>query len=225
MLARFVVKNLLSFREQTEFNLFPGKGSRLKHHRYDCGGTDVLKLTALYGANGSGKSNLIKAIALLKDMIATGRIPTAFNNQKFKLDEKCKTEPVELGIEFFCGTVFYYYSISILNNTIVEEYFAQSAVGKGEDTLIFHRKLTGSVDSVEFFKQFTDDPQNKVLAKVITDDLLKAEQPLLFLLKGVRNVAFSDSRNAYDWFNESLTIIFPQTEAYYLVHELDTNPK
>ena len=59
MLLRFVVKNLYSFKEETEFNLFPSsKATHHLHHRVQCGDVDAMRLTALYGANGAGKSNL-----------------------------------------------------------------------------------------------------------------------------------------------------------------------
>src|SRR5579872_5041459 len=49
MIARFIIKNLFSFDEQTEFNLFPGRASRLKHHKYARKEVEMLKLSALYG--------------------------------------------------------------------------------------------------------------------------------------------------------------------------------
>ena len=83
MLLRFAVKNLFSFKDETEFNLMPGRISRLSHHKYSKLGIEFLKLSALYGANGAGKSNLIKAISLLKTLVITGKIPNELNSQNF----------------------------------------------------------------------------------------------------------------------------------------------
>ena len=83
MLIRFIVKNFLSFKEETEFNLLPGRGTRFNHHKYDVGGIPILKLSAIYGANGSGKSNLIKAISTLRSIVILGEIPSLLLNQKF----------------------------------------------------------------------------------------------------------------------------------------------
>ena len=66
MLIRFIAKNLFSFNEQTEFNLLPDKTKRLSNHIVNKKGVDVLRLTAIYGANGAGKSNLVKSISLLE---------------------------------------------------------------------------------------------------------------------------------------------------------------
>ena len=74
MLIRFVAKNIYSFKEETEFNLFPNKTQRLIHHKVTKNNIDVLRLSTIYGANGSGKSNLIKSISLLETMIEKGKI-------------------------------------------------------------------------------------------------------------------------------------------------------
>ena len=65
MLIRFIVSNFMSFKEETEFNMLPSKGNgsrQLKdHNKKTKSGVEVLKTAAIYGANASGKSNLIKA--------------------------------------------------------------------------------------------------------------------------------------------------------------------
>jgi AAA15 family ATPase/GTPase len=223
MLVRFVVKNFLSFKEQTEFNLLPGRAQRLKHHKYKIDGLELLKLSALYGANGSGKSNLVKAIATLKEMLVTGRIPSVLTKSWFKLDAACKDQPSEMAIEFYCNTAFYYYSISILNNVVADEYFAEVKGPDKDDILIYHRTGNGQ-QNVEFFKEFYENTENAVLASVIVKDLMKPDVPLFSLLRGLSNDAFNEVRYALDWFETNLQLIFPTTSAVYLAHEVDLNP-
>ena len=122
MLIRFVVKNYLSFKEQTEFNLLPGNRTpRLSHHKVVVNDVTVLRLSAIYGANGSGKSNLIKGILLMKDMVEEGVVPKRIDQSKFKLSPGCAVEPIELGIEFQNGDSNFYYTISVENNQVIYE--------------------------------------------------------------------------------------------------------
>ncbi len=225
MLLRFIIKNLYSFKDQTEFNLFPGKAHRLKHHKYKKNDIEILKLSALYGANGSGKSNLIKAIAQLKDLIETGKVSVAINNQRFKLSKQSQNEPVELGMEFYCNPHFYYYTISILDNVIIDEYFGESGKDTEEERLIFHRKMEQGKLTVQFFKEFEEDVENAVLGRVIAQDLLKPDQVLFSLLNDLSNTAFSDIRNAKYWLSNNLQILFPKTSVHHIAQELDTNKK
>jgi AAA15 family ATPase/GTPase len=53
----------MSFYGETEFDMFPNiKREKFSRHIYADMAVPVLKQAAIYGANGSGKSNFIKAI-------------------------------------------------------------------------------------------------------------------------------------------------------------------
>ena len=222
MLVRFVVKNLFSFHDETEFNLLPGKTKRLNHHKYKVNQVEVLKLSALYGANGAGKSNLIRSISLLKKMLLDSSIPTAFSTQKFRLSKSTGNEPVEMSIEFFTNSFIYYYAVSINEGIILDEYFS-SLAADGEDEMIFHREYKDKKTSISFFKEFEEKEENKTLKKIIETDLLKTNQPLFSLLNTITNDHFIHIKEAYHWLNENLTIIYPDTKAAGLVLAIDAN--
>lgn len=218
MIIRFVVKNLFSFKDETEFNLLPARLKRLEHHKYEKNGVEVLKLSALYGANGSGKSNLIKSISLLQEMLLTGIIPNAIFYQKFKLSQSNSSEPVELAIEFFAKKAIYYYEISVNNGIVMEEYFSKHEKNI-EESLIFHRKNEEGKTSIRFFEKF--EIENRILKEVIERDLLKAHQPIFNLLNEISNESFSDIKAAYYWFANNLSIIIPETKIRGMEDYLD----
>jgi uncharacterized protein len=221
VLIRFAIKNLFSFKEETEFNLLPGRIKRLNHHKYERNSIEVLKLTALYGANGSGKSNLIRSISLLKTLVSSGEIPTALHNQKFKLSKSSLTEPTELAIEFFAYASIYYYSVSINDGKIIDEYFSSNDKNQ-EDEMIFHRKYEDNKTSIEFFKEFEEDRENQILKKIIETDLLKPHQPLFTLLNSISNDAFIDIKVAFERLTRGIIIIYPFTKPNSLAYILGT---
>ncbi|MEO9256899.1 MAG: ATP-binding protein, partial [Crocinitomicaceae bacterium] len=173
-----------------------------------------------YGANGSGKSNLIRSISLLKMMLLNGVIPNTLLSQKFKLAEDSLNEPVELAIEFFANNSIYYYSISINDGIILDEYFSTNGINQ-QDELIFHRKIDNNKTTIIFFKEFEDITENKTLKKVIENDLLKPYQPLFTLLNSITNNAFVHIKIAYEWFNKGLTVIYPTTKPNSLAYQID----
>ena len=70
MLVRFTVENYLSFRERVELSMVASKKVR-RHPEHvvkpsSSSGIPLLKLAVLYGANASGKSNLITAMSMAK---------------------------------------------------------------------------------------------------------------------------------------------------------------
>ena len=72
MLVRFNVRNFLSFSERQnpitgqmvshEFSLLPGKVRSNESHLFQNQTQNLLRFSAVYGANASGKSNFIKAL-------------------------------------------------------------------------------------------------------------------------------------------------------------------
>ncbi|WP_316738472.1 ATP-binding protein [Pedobacter aquatilis] len=211
MIVRVIVKNIYSFNDETEFNFLPSQASRLKFHRYALGDKEVLKLSAMYGANGSGKSNLIKSVALLREFVTTGNIHFKLREQKYKLAVENLSLPVELGIEFYFKHKLFYYSIAINEGKVVEEYLCNVEGKDNIDNVIFNRTLQGAETKVLFHEGFMDERDNSVYANLITKDLLKANKSLLFLLNGLSHEAFGLSREAFEWFDEFLVIIFPET--------------
>lgn len=223
MLIRFVAKNIYSFREETEFNLFPNKTQRLSHHRITKNEIEVLRLSALYGANGSGKSNLIKSISLLESMIVDdGKLPKDVDDSKFRLkSEKKSNDPISLGIEFYIQSKIYYYSITFQQNTILNEYLAESK--KDKDIMIFERNIENDVQTISFFDGYIADEKNKLFVDVLAEKLLQKNELLISFLNSKYKDEFIDVANAFKWFNDILVIIKPDAKPGAIAHVLDTN--
>ncbi len=145
MLIRFVVTNFLSFNEESDFNMIAGSFKTHKHHVYNAGKIDVLKAAVFYGANGSGKSNLMKAINFLKETVRTGGIEQSIDDKKFKLNKNNADKPVSFEIEFSIEKKIYSYGISLNHDEIIGEWLYESQGITIEDmAFIFERKKPGS---------------------------------------------------------------------------------
>ena len=76
MLIRFRFTNFLSFKDEVELSMIPGKTRQHPSHVISGGesryAVDLLRGAVIYGANASGKSNLIKAIDFARDLILDG---------------------------------------------------------------------------------------------------------------------------------------------------------
>ncbi len=86
-------------------------------------GIDVLKTIVLYGANASGKSNIIKAIRFCAMMIlnsANHNEDTVFNYRKFKFSNYSH-KPSKFFINFVVNDIEYEYSFSLMQNKILTE--------------------------------------------------------------------------------------------------------
>lgn len=179
MLVRFVASNFLSLKEDVEFNMLTGDFDTHKHHVYQAGKVEVLKAAAIYGANGAGKSNLVKAIGFLQELVQKGAITTSVNSKKFKLDPACKEKPVQLEIEFFTNSELYSYGV-VINGSIIVEEWLYTLGGVKEERLIFERKVD-SVDKLRltFAKEYRETQKQQLLIELLQENLLEEDQLLL----------------------------------------------
>ena len=76
MLIEFKVRNYLSFKDEVTFSM-AGYGERIHPHhlikaerRND---VSLLRSALIYGANASGKSNFVKALEMVRDLVNRGR--------------------------------------------------------------------------------------------------------------------------------------------------------
>ena len=94
MLIRIVATNFRSYGQETEFNMLSSSNVRRfdwhVHNRSK--GASVLRTGIIYGANGSGKSGLIKALGRLQDMVLYGSVPPLFIRDANKYNNRCHTK-------------------------------------------------------------------------------------------------------------------------------------
>ncbi|MFA7142338.1 MAG: ATP-binding protein [Candidatus Paceibacterota bacterium] len=123
MLVEFKVKNYLSFKEEVLFSMEAGSTSKRPMNVFECGQESLLKNAALYGANASGKSNLIKAFAFIRHLLLRD-----YNLEKnkieavpFKLSAETEEKSSSFEIVFISKGVKYVYSFELNQDMILKE--------------------------------------------------------------------------------------------------------
>lgn len=161
MLIRFVVSNFMSFKEETEFNMFPSKGNGSKsltnHIKKTKSGIKVLKNAAIYGANASGKSNLVKAIEYIKNIVLNNNnnnlVP---QSKRFRLDKDYLNKSTIFRIEYEIEGFHFDYAVEIFKGKINSEWlYLISDINKGIDNLLFERNKK-EVTFGEYFNNSED---------------------------------------------------------------------
>ena len=70
MLIKFIFKNFKSFLEESELTLEAGRITELPSNVFELNDSDkFLKTAIIYGANASGKSNVIQAFSFMKEWV------------------------------------------------------------------------------------------------------------------------------------------------------------
>lgn len=152
MLLKFQVANHRSIRGQAEISFaatpLKEQAASLAPCRYTKHG--VLPVLALYGANASGKSNLLDALAFFQRMIqrsfVDGDSGSGMPQQPFLLDETSRREPSTYIADFILAGVRYQYGFAISRERVLEEWLYQFP--KVARQILFHRKAG---ETPEFF--------------------------------------------------------------------------
>ena len=135
MLLQFTVENVLSFRDQAVLSLMAAPHvDHRPEHVVELPGVSapVLRVAALYGANASGKSNLVKALNLAAKLAVEGIRPKAtLAVPRFALETKPSTGPSRFEFELWKNAARWSYGFTVANG-LVESEWLFSDDGNGE---------------------------------------------------------------------------------------------
>ncbi len=125
MILEFKIENFLSFKEKQTFSFEATSDKHLED--YYCvevkPGVRILKMGIIYGANASGKTNLLKAFNVLRTLVTRPKNDkyesTGFNT--FKFDKNYDKKPGSFELIFFIRAVKYIYTVKLDEFKIQEE--------------------------------------------------------------------------------------------------------
>jgi len=212
MLIQFIVENFLSFREETTFNLIPttdkkhmmhvNKNDKKPH-------IDILKIAALYGANASGKSNLVKAIKFAKELILSGtRGDETIQTKPFRLESRYIDKPCKFQFLFYQNNRIYDYGFVIDKLKVHEEWLYVKSDRNFKK--MYERAITKSGKSkYEFGPSFVNKASKKKYLRYCYE-IEGTRSNQLFLSEAFnRNVREVDP--IISWFKDVLVILGPES--------------
>lgn len=219
MLIRFRTSNFLSFDQEQELSMIAGNTKKKENHLIDENNLKLLKFSAIYGANASGKSNLFKAINFSKNIILGG-IKVNLANLYCRIKDSNKNKISSFEYEIKIDNRFYAYGFDLMlsKNSIKAEWLYELDKNKNKEVLIFNRRLNEDINiNNEYFDN--DDAIISRLNVYYSD--MKSQDTILFLTvmnKDKETLYKENSTNnvcilkkIFNWFINSLIIIFPQS--------------
>ena len=154
MLIKFNFKNFKSFKNENTLDM---EATSIKEHEYnlvEVNGDKYLKVSAIYGANASGKTNVLQAFNYMKKRILVSDdtvkdSPIDLENiYSFMINE----EPIALEIEILAkNNKIYKYGFEVLKDKIISEWLYLKRVNTY--TTIFERE-GNNVDLPKFKDKF-----------------------------------------------------------------------
>lgn len=128
MILEIRLSNFFSIKDEVTIdfraaNIKSANAKALKTNLFEQDKTDILKTLTIYGANASGKSNIIKAIRFCNAMVFESHNHnenTIYNFVPFKF-ENYNNKPSTYFIRFVLNDIEYVYSFSMSRTSIIKE--------------------------------------------------------------------------------------------------------
>ena len=151
MIAEIRIKNYLSFRDEVALNFEATKDTTFEESQVVQVTPKVrlLRFALIFGANASGKSNLLSVLEFLRSFWfakkqdldeETGAIP-------FLLDTETPAEPSEFNIKFYIGDKRYWYMLQLNERQVIKE--ALYIYNSVQPSSLFLRKMEGTQSVVK----------------------------------------------------------------------------
>ena len=204
MILEITLTNFFSINEKITLdlqaaNLQTKEARALADNTFAVGNERLLKTIAIYGANASGKSNIIKAVKAAVDMILDSHNYNegdSFGFKPFKFGEK--NAPSEFYIRFIIDGVEHEYSFSCTRDEIITE--SLYYYPKGRRALIFSRdeRISGGKKEKYEFTSVIRRPM---------DVASNTSRKTLFISRASQ-MDREKAKEVYRWFNEQLVFSY-----------------
>jgi AAA15 family ATPase/GTPase len=144
MILSFTVENFRSIRERQSLIFEASADSHLEDsHVIKRDGHKVLKSTVVYGANASGKSNIINAMIWMRRFVLESISEKVENPtipvEPFRLNTESRNAPSVFELEFMLADIRYRYGFALTSSGIEEEWLYRKGK-KGATAKVFTRE-------------------------------------------------------------------------------------
>ena len=209
MLVSFSVENYRSFAEKQTLSLVSGTASK-KNNNFSFSTQNalaphLLRSACIFGANGAGKSSLIRAMDFFQEFVSTSAKDTQegekINVTSNSLCPKLKNKPSEFEIIFIYGEGLYQYGFSVDRERVWSEWlFARPSSENSRMRNLFQREY----DSEK--KQYLWDINSVHIkgSKQVWKDSTRSNA--LFLSQAVQ-LNSKDLKEPFDWIQKHLKVI------------------
>jgi AAA15 family ATPase/GTPase len=205
MLCQFTVKNYKSIRDEITFDM---QAAAISEHENkvikDVDGELFLPISAIYGPNGGGKSNVLEALhtldsKVLRPLCATcDKVDCDYKARKipvepFAFSEQAKDEPTEFELFFRTEKAEYRYILHVKEDEVIYESLDRVKMDTGRPSALFRR----DTDSTEL---------KGIFGRLKISEDLSATLPLISYL-GITYKKNEVVNDVLEWFEDAIDFL------------------
>lgn len=216
-LVQFSLKNFLSFRDKETFVFFNSSDESLKDNLLEIDNEKftLSPVSAIYGANSSGKTNLLKAIDFLKFLLTTTSTRKVNEKIPFLPFKLTQNEPTTFEVIFISEGIRYGYFTVFNEEKVLNE--GLYCYPKGKQQKVFEREYLDEKYTYSYSRKYQS----------ILKDIEIKSLPNKFFLSTVSEWSeLSDIKNSIDFFENKIVIntnFSNPNWQHYTAKQLETN--
>lgn len=198
MILNFSVQNFGSIKEKQTLSFEADKSNHLEDSYIikSIGNKRILKLALIYGANASGKTNILIALEFLRDLALEPeeKKTDKLDFNPFLFDEETPNQNSIISIEFIQNEVKYFYEVEFFKKAIVNEKLDFYNPNKA---IVFKRQtdLKNQLTKIQIGNKIKRD---KTSEKSLSSNTLWNNTVLGGFLK--TNIDIKEIKEVIDWF-------------------------
>lgn len=153
MLINFTFQNFRSFKNEKTLSMEAGSIKELKESVIQTGSYRLLPAAVMYGANSSGKSNVLKALMTMRSVLLDSvrlNPQDELNFQPFKLDLNSASNPTSFEIQFLLDNIKYRYGYDYDKTHISKEWLYEKHASQREFNLFLRVDDEFEISKIRF---------------------------------------------------------------------------
>lgn len=225
MLVNFTFKNFRSFRNEMTLSMEAASIQELSEAVVKSCDEELLPVAVMYGANSSGKSNVLKALKAMRDVLLNSvklNPKDKLDAEPFCLDLTSAEEPTSFEIQFTLNGSKFRYGFDYTANEILAEWLYEKRVGEREFELFLRSGNEFKVSKTRFAEGIGKQdatPSNRLFVSLVAQLNGKLSQSILDWFSSIEYISGMDGK---EYAGKTLEMLFLNKQGATEIKQLFT---
>ena len=225
MLVNFTFKNFRSFRDEMTLSMEAASIQELSEAVVKSCDEELLPVAVMYGANSSGKSNVLKALKAMRDVLLNSvklNPKDKLDAEPFCLDLTSAEEPTSFEIQFTLNGSKFRYGFDYTANEILAEWLYEKRVGEREFELFLRSGNEFKISKTRFAEgngKQDATPSNRLFVSLVAQLNGKLSQSILDWFSSIEYISGMDGK---EYAGKTLEMLFLNQQGATEIKQLFT---
>ena len=225
MLVNFTFKNFRSFRDEMTLSMEAASIQELSGAVVKSCDEELLPVAVMYGANSSGKSNVLKALKAMRDVLLNSvklNPKDKLDAEPFCLDLTSAEQPTSFEIQFTLNGSKFRYGFDYTANEILAEWLYEKRVGEREFELFLRSGNEFKISKTRFAEgngKQDATPSNRLFVSLVAQLNGKLSQSILDWFSSIEYISGMDGK---EYAGKTLEMLFLNKQGATEIKQLFT---